>query len=84
MADAPKTSDRGPFTRAGETFDEALKDALPRVEAEVKKVVQYINDRVVPEVRRDSTDALRAAAEQLRKLADYMESAHKKSGGDSH
>jgi len=80
MAGSEDNVKTGRFGRAGKAFDNALKDALPRVEAEVQKVVQYINDEVVPEVRRDGTKALRVAAEQLKKLADYMDSTHKNSG----
>jgi sulfur carrier protein ThiS len=61
------------FEDFGRKVDEKVKDALPRVEAEVKRVITYLNDEVVPDVRRNSSKALRAAAEQLAKLADNLE-----------
>ena len=49
------------------------RDAAARIEEELHRVVTYINDRVVPDIRRDGTQALRAAAEQLQKLAQRMD-----------
>ena len=45
----------------------------PRIEDEVKRVIAYLNDQVVPQVRQNSSSALRAASEQLGRLADYLE-----------
>jgi hypothetical protein len=39
----------------------------------LKNVVKYINDEVVPEVRRNGSEALRAAAVELHKLAQRMD-----------
>jgi hypothetical protein len=44
-----------------------------RVEEDVKRVIAYLNDRVVPEVRQNGSKALRMAAEQLTRLADHLE-----------
>ncbi len=57
------------FERAGRTMD----DAADRVQKELAEAISYLNDEVVPKVRSGSTKALRAAAEKLAKLADYME-----------
>jgi hypothetical protein len=46
---------------------------MPRVEEELKKVIAYLNDQVVPQLRQDSAQALHAAAEQLRKLAQQLD-----------
>jgi len=62
-----------PFEKFGRKVDEQLSNAAPRVEEEVRKVIAYLNDEVVPRVRQNSSKAFRLAAEQLRKLADYME-----------
>jgi hypothetical protein len=67
------------FERFGRKVDESFKDVVPKIEYELKRVVSYINDEVVPEVRREGSDALRAAADQLKKLADYMEQQRKNS-----
>ena len=62
----------------GAGWEEKLHDAGVVVEDEVKRVVAYLNDEVVPDVRRNGSVALRAAAEQLEKLAKMME---KRGGG---
>lgn len=62
-----------PFEEFGRKVDEQINNVSPRVEEEVRKVISYLNDEVVPKVRQNSSDALRIASEQLRKLADYME-----------
>lgn len=61
------------FEEFGRKVDEHVSNAAPRVEEEVRKVIAYLNDEVVPTVRQNSSDALRIAADHLRKLADYME-----------
>jgi hypothetical protein len=54
-------------------WEQQLREAATRAEEEVRRVVTYINDEVVPEVRRNGSQALRAAAEQMQKLAQKME-----------
>ncbi len=55
-------------------WEQRVNQAGGRIEEEVRRVVTYINDKVVPEVRDNGSDALRAAAKELQKLADYMDS----------
>ncbi len=43
------------------------------LEEDVKRIIAYLNDRVVPEVRENSSKALRIAAEQLNRLATHLE-----------
>ena len=50
-----------------------MSETANRVEDEVRRVIRYINDTVVPEVRNNSSEALRVAAREMQKLADYME-----------
>ena len=57
----------------GKRFDEHLETALPRMQEEVRKVITYLNDEVVPNLRQDSAQALRTAAEQLSKLAARLD-----------
>jgi len=57
------------FANMGRKVDEHLCD----VEQDVKRVIAYLNDRVVPEVRQNGSKALRIAAEQLTRLADHLE-----------
>lgn len=44
-----------------------------KAEAEIRKAIQYLNDEVVPEVRKQSYTALRRTGEFLTHLADEME-----------
>ena len=61
------------FESFGKKVDERFNQALPRVEEEVKKVIAYLNDQVVPQLRQDSAQALHSAADQLKKLAEQLE-----------
>lgn len=54
-------------------WEQQLRDAATHLEADLKNVVKYINDEVVPDVRRNSSEALRAAAAELHKLASRMD-----------
>jgi hypothetical protein len=64
------------FEEFGRKVDEKVTQTFPRIEEEVKKVIAYLNDQVVPGVRGNSLKALRVASEQLAKLADRMERGH--------
>lgn len=55
-----------------------LRDAAAHVEDDLRKVATYLNEEVVPEVRRNSSAALRTAADELRKLAERLDSANRK------
>jgi hypothetical protein len=61
------------FEDFGRKIDEHLSDARPRIEEEVKKVIAYLNDEVVPQVRQNSSQALRTAAEHLSRLAEHLD-----------
>ena len=61
------------FEGFGKKVDERLNQALPRVEEELKKVIAFLNDQVVPQLRQDSSQALHAAADRLRKLAEQLD-----------
>lgn len=67
----------------GRKIDEKVSQAMPRVEEEVKRVIAYLNNEVVPEVRQGSLKALRVASEQLSKLVDRIERGHPGSVGRS-
>ncbi len=54
-------------------WEKQLNEAGARLEEELRRVVRYLDDEVVPEVRRNGSKALRIASERLRKLADQME-----------
>ncbi len=59
----------------GEKTNRKIHQAVDRVERELQQLIDYLNDDVVPQVRVESTRALRVAATKLTKLADYMEQA---------
>jgi hypothetical protein len=54
-------------------WERQLKDAAAHLETDLRNVVKYINDEVVPDVRRNGSDALRAAAAELHRLAQRMD-----------
>ncbi len=43
-----------------------------------QQLIRYLNDEVVPEVRTHSTGALRQAAKEMSKLADYLEKSSRR------
>lgn len=55
------------------TWEQQLREGTARAEEELRRVMTYLNDEVVPEVRRNGSHALRAAAAELHKLAQRMD-----------
>jgi len=66
-------ADRSTFEIFGRRVDEQFGKVGPRLEDEVRRVIAYLNDQVVPQVRQNSSTALRMAAEQLGRLAEHLE-----------
>ena len=54
-------------------WEERLHEAGARVEEDVREFVQYFNDHIVPDIRRNGSEALRAAAEELNRMAQKMD-----------
>jgi trans-2-enoyl-CoA reductase len=54
-------------------WEQQLREAAARAEEELRRVVTYINDEVVPDIRHNGSQALRAAAVELHKLAQRMD-----------
>jgi hypothetical protein len=54
-------------------WQERIQETAARVEDELRGLATYINDEVVPDVRRYSSEALRTAALELHKLAQRMD-----------
>jgi len=67
----PKT--KAPFERIGRKLDQEFGEAAQKVEREGERVIAYLNNEVVPAIRNHSSKALRSAAEQLSRLAEYMD-----------
>jgi hypothetical protein len=56
-------------------FEQRLHSAAARAEEELRRLTRYLDEEVVPEVRRNGSTALRAAAVRLQKLAESMDDA---------
>ena len=54
-------------------WEQGLRDAVKHLEADLRNVVKYVNDEVVPDVRKNGSEALRAAAAELHRLAQRMD-----------
>ena len=65
------------------SWEERMSGAGTRIEEELRRIVNYINDEVVPQARVNGSGALRAAATELQKLADYMDSRRTDANPDS-
>jgi hypothetical protein len=61
------------FGNFGRRVDVHLGEWGPKIEGEVKRVIAYLNDDVVPEVRRNSSTALRAASRGLARMAEHLD-----------
>ena len=73
-------TDGGP-EQAGRRWEERFADAGGRVEEELRRAVRFLDEEVVPEVRLNSSTALRAAAERLRQLAERLDDERRRGGG---
>lgn len=71
----PPIDDKGSsrFEDFGKKVDERFNQVKPRIEEELKKVIAFLNDQVVPQLRQDSSQALHAAADRLRRLAQQLD-----------
>lgn len=65
------------------SFEQRLREAGTRAEEELRRVVRYLDDEVVPEVRRNGSTALRAAAARLQQLAESMDDARRSASRES-
>jgi hypothetical protein len=52
-----------------------IEEAIERIEAELRFAIDYVNDAIVPQVRREAIAAMRTAAGKLRELADRLDAA---------
>jgi hypothetical protein len=56
----------------------SAKQIARNLQRDFQQLIQYLNDEVVPEVRTHSTSALRQAAQEITKLADYLDKSRGK------
>ena len=50
-----------------------IEEAMELIELELKHAIAYVNDNVVPQVRRESIVAMRRLSDSLKNLADRVE-----------
>ena len=55
------------------TWEQRLHETGSRLEDDLRSLVAYFNDEVVPGVRKNGSEALRAAAKELNRLAQRMD-----------
>jgi hypothetical protein len=67
------------FENLGRKLDQNIGEAADKLERESERMITYLNDEVVPAIRQGSTRALRTAAEQLNRLAEYMDRNRRRS-----
>ncbi len=68
----PPGSATGSGTATG-GFGRRIEEAVELIEMELRHAIAYVNDAVVPQVRRESITAMRGLSETLRNLADKIE-----------
>lgn len=54
-------------------WEERLHETGTRFEEDVREFVRYFNDEVVPDLRKNGSKALRAAARELNRMARRMD-----------
>jgi hypothetical protein len=64
-------------------WEQQLRDVATHLETDLKNVVRYINDEVVPEVRQNGAEAMRAAAVELHRLGSWMDDQARKRAASS-
>ena len=57
----------------GPGFGRRIEEAVELIEMELRHAIAYVNDAVVPQVRKESITAMRSLSETLRNLADKIE-----------
>jgi hypothetical protein len=73
MSGDPQEPKRGRMEDFGRKLDDHILNGIPQVEAEVRRIISYLNEEVVPQVRRNSSEALKIASVHLAKLADALD-----------
>ncbi len=73
MRNSKQTSPPPPFESTGERVNRKIEEAARRVEEESARLITYINDQLVPDVRKHSSRGLREASRKLAEFAEYLE-----------
>lgn len=69
------------MTTGGKPWDERLQETGQKLEDELRRAIRYLDEEVVPEVRRNSSSALRSASDHLRKLAEKLDDERRRREG---
>jgi hypothetical protein len=67
--------------QGGVTIGQRIDEAIELIEMELRHAITYVNDAVIPQVRRESIAAMRTAADTLRNLADRFEQRNNAAAG---
>ena len=59
-----------------------IEEAVELIEMELRHAIAYVNDAVIPQVRRESILAMRNLSDTLRNLADRIERQQPRQSGD--
>ena len=62
-----------PPGRVAGGVEQRIEEAVELIELELRHAAAYVNDAVIPHVRRESISAMRNVADTLRNLADRFE-----------
>jgi hypothetical protein len=54
-------------------WEQQLREAAMHLEEDLRRFSKYVNDEIVPDIRRSSSEALRDAAAELHKLAARLD-----------
>ena len=57
----------------GPSVGQRIEEAIELIEMELRHAAAYVNNAVIPQVRRESISAMRTVADRLRNLADRMD-----------
>jgi hypothetical protein len=66
------------------TLGQRIDEAVELIEMELRHAITYVNDAVIPQVRRESISAMRTAADTLRNLADRFERQNNPAANQPH
>jgi hypothetical protein len=70
--------DQDPY-RGSSGFGRRIEEAVGLIEVELRLAIAYLNDAVVPQVRRESITAMRNLSDTLKNLADRFEASNRPS-----
>ena len=71
--DPPPGSAPGSAPGSGPGIGSRIEEAVELIEMELRHAIAYVNDAVIPQVRKESITAMRSLSDTLRNLADRIE-----------